>query len=183
MLLSPSLSASGKAANLGKVLRLPVHLCGNTTCAVVAHQDDHAAVNLANQPLEGVIRDIGRGTRPPHDQPPLIEQQAEFAADNPPMVGEPFAADLLGAAAFADGVNELDAIRVDDAEHGRRGQENPRPVLMGLEETKEPGALGEVGKQRPIVARQPAIERPVPDALVGRRKARYLTARLLTPPV
>ena len=33
------------------------------------------------------------------------------------MVGEAFPANLLGTAAFADGVNELDAIRVDDAEH------------------------------------------------------------------
>jgi hypothetical protein len=33
--------------------------------------------------------------------------------------------------------------------------------VMRLEETKEPGALGEVGKQRPIIARQPAIEGPV----------------------
>src|SRR5262249_26995480 len=73
----------------------------------------------------------------------------------------------LGAAAFADGVNELDAIRVDDAEHGRSGQENLRPVLMGLQETKEPGALGEAGKQRPIVARQPAIEGTVAHALEG----------------
>src|SRR5262245_24368746 len=38
---------------------------------------------------------------------------------------------------------------------------------MGLQETKEPGALGEVGKQRPIVTRQPAIEGPVAHALEG----------------
>ena len=30
-------------------------------------QDNHALFNLANEPLKGVIRDIGRGTRPPHD--------------------------------------------------------------------------------------------------------------------
>src|SRR5215217_6857183 len=38
---------------------------------------------------------------------------------------------------------------------------------MRLEETKEPGALGEVGKQRAIVARQPAIEGPVAPAFEG----------------
>ena len=27
-------------------------------------QDNHASVELSNQPLEGVIRDIGGGTRP-----------------------------------------------------------------------------------------------------------------------
>src|SRR5262249_38063923 len=35
---------------------------------------------------------------------------------------------------------------------------------MGPEEAKEPGALGEVGQQRPIVTRQPAIEGPVAHA-------------------
>src|SRR5215468_5490739 len=83
------------------------------------------------------------------------------------MVGEAFPANLLGAAAFADGVNELDAIRVDDAEHRRRSQENLRPVLMGLQEPKEPRPLGEAGEQRPIVACQPAIEGPVASAFEG----------------
>src|SRR5262249_24437094 len=110
-------------------------------------------------------------------------QQTEFAADNPPMVGEAFAADLLGAAAFAHRMDQLDTIGIDDAEHGRRGQESLRPVLMGLQKTKEPRPLGQAGKQRPIVACQPAIEGPVAHALVGRRTARYLAARLLTPPV
>ena len=38
-------------------------------------QDNHALLKRPNQPLERVIRDIGRGTRPRHDQPPLIEQE------------------------------------------------------------------------------------------------------------
>src|SRR5215475_11004020 len=99
-------------------------------------QDNHPPINLLNQPLKGVVRSIGGGTRPPHDQSPLIEQQTEFPADNPAVIRETFPTNLLGAATFAHGVNELDAIRVDDAEHGRRGQENLRPILMGLQETK-----------------------------------------------
>src|SRR5215467_8368513 len=31
-------------------------------------QDNHPPINLPNQPLKGVIRDIGRGTGPPHNQ-------------------------------------------------------------------------------------------------------------------
>ena len=114
-----------------------------------------------------VIRDIGGGTCPPHDQPPLIEQQTEFAPDNPAMIREAFAADLPRAAALAHGVDQLEAIGVDDPEHRRGGQERPRPVLMGREETKEPRPLGQAGKQRPIVARQPAIEGPVPPTFEG----------------
>ena len=68
------------------------------------------------------------------------------------MIREAFAADLLRAAACAHGVEHLDAIGVDDAEHGRSGSEDLRPVLMGLQKTKEPGALGQAGKPRPIVA-------------------------------
>ena len=68
------------------------------------------------------------------------------------MVGQAFAPDLLRAAALAHGVDQLDAIGVDDAQDRRSGEEDLRPVLMRLEEAKEPRALGEVGKQRPIVA-------------------------------
>src|SRR5215831_2947416 len=127
-------------------------------------QHNHPPINLLNQPLKGVVRSIGGGTRPPHDQPPLIEQQTEFPPDDPAMIREAFPADLLGAATFTDGMDQLDAVGVDHPEHGRGGQESPRPILMGFEETKEPGALGEPRKQRPIVARQPAIEGAVADA-------------------
>src|SRR5215831_512057 len=127
-------------------------------------QDNHPPINLLNQPLKRVIRDIGRGTGPPHDQSPLIEEQTQFPADNPAMVRHAFAADLLRTAAFAYGVNQLDAVGVNDPKHGRRSQEGLRPVLMGLQQTKEPRPLGQAGKQWPIVARQPAIEGPVTHA-------------------
>jgi len=80
------------------------------------------------------------------------------------VVRHAFAADLLRAAALAHGVDQLNAIRVNDAEHGRGGQESPRPILMGLQKTKEPGALGKPRKQRPIIARQPPIEGSITDA-------------------
>src|SRR5262244_2990357 len=124
-------------------------------------QDDHALFKLPNQPLKRVIRNIGGITRPPHDQPPLIQQETEFPTHNPAMIREAFAANLLGAPAFAHGMNQLNPIRVDDPEHGWGSQESPCPVLMGLQETKEPGALGELREQRAIITRQPAIEGPV----------------------
>ena len=130
-------------------------------------QNNHALFNLPNQPLKGIVGDIGRGTCPPHDQSPLIEQETQFAADNPAMVRHAFAADLLGTAAFAHGVNQLDAIRVNAPKDRRGGEEAPCPVVMGPQEAKEAGALGEAGKQRPIVTRQPAIEGTVAHALEG----------------
>src|ERR687896_719420 len=96
-------------------------------------QDNHPAINVSNEPLKGVIRDIGAGTCPPYNQPPLVQQQTEFATHNPAVIREAFAANLLGAATFTDGMDQLNAIGVDDAEHRRSGQEDPRPVLMGLQ--------------------------------------------------
>src|SRR6266446_3644381 len=127
-------------------------------------QDNHLFFELSNEPLKGVIRDIGGGTLPCHDQSPLIEQQTEFPPDDPAVVGEAFAANLLGTAAFTHGVDQLNAVGVNDAEHGRSGEEDLCPVLMGPEEAKKAGPLGEPGKQRPIVTCQPAIKRPVADA-------------------
>ena len=109
-------------------------------------QDNHLFFTLPNEPLKGVIRHIGGRTRPPDDQPPLIEQQTEFPPDNPAMVGQAFAANLPRTAAFADGVNELNAIGIDHPKHRWGGQEGLRPVVMGLQETKEPRPLGELGK-------------------------------------
>src|SRR5215470_7917272 len=70
-------------------------------------QDDHRLFALADKPLKGVLRDIGRGPRPPDDQPPLLEEQTQFAPDNPAVIREAFAADLVGTPAFAIGVDEL----------------------------------------------------------------------------
>src|SRR5262245_14116134 len=130
-------------------------------------QDNHLLFELPNEPLKGIVRHIGCVTCPTHDQPPLIEQQTEFAADDPAVIRHAFAADLLRTAAFADGVNELNAIGIDHPQHRWGGQEGLRPVVMGPQEAKEAGALGEVGKQRPIIPRQPAIEGPVAPALEG----------------
>src|SRR4030095_13624831 len=82
------------------------------------------------------------------------------------VVREAFAADLLRAAAFAHGVNELDAVGVNAPEHRWGGQESLRPVVMGREETKEPCPLGQAGEQWPIVTRRPPSERAVPHACV-----------------
>src|SRR6266487_2062631 len=105
-------------------------------------QDNHALLKLANEPLKRVIRNMGGVTRPRHHQAILVQQQAEFAADHPAMIGETFAANLLRATALAHGVDQLDAVGVNDPQHRRSSQEDLRPGLMGPEETKEPRPLG-----------------------------------------
>src|SRR2546428_1461212 len=49
-------------------------------------EDNHLFFELSNQPLEGVIRDIGGGTRPPPHQPPMIEEGAGVAPDKTAVV-------------------------------------------------------------------------------------------------
>jgi hypothetical protein len=61
-------------------------------------------------------------------------------------------------------MDQLGPIGINDAEDRRGGQEGLRPVVMGREEPKKPGALGQAGEQGPIIARQPARERPVAPA-------------------
>src|SRR5216684_3361342 len=73
-------------------------------------QDNHTPIKLLNQPLKGVVSDIGRGTRPPYDQPPLIQEETPFPADNPPVIREAFPADLLGTPAFTHRMDQLDAV-------------------------------------------------------------------------
>jgi hypothetical protein len=36
-------------------------------------QDNHPPINLLHQPLQGGIRDVRGGTRPSHDQSPLMQ--------------------------------------------------------------------------------------------------------------
>jgi hypothetical protein len=70
-------------------------------------QDNHTLLKLPNQPLKGVICDIGRVTRPRHDEAPLVQQETEFPADNPAIIRQAFAADLLGAPAFMGWSNSM----------------------------------------------------------------------------
>ena len=109
-------------------------------------QDNHLLFKLPNQPLKGVIRDIGGGTLPRDHQAPLIEQQTQFAPDDPAVIREAFPADLVRTPAFAHGVDQLDAVGVNDPVHRRSGQEDLRPVLMSPEEAKEARPLGQAGK-------------------------------------
>src|SRR5262245_43033329 len=83
------------------------------------HKKTAGAFRPLERGLKGVIGDMGGVTGPPHDHPPLIEQQTEFAPDNPAMVRHTFPADLLGTAAFTHGMDQLDPVGVDHPEHGR----------------------------------------------------------------
>lgn len=83
------------------------------------------------------------------------------------MVGEAFATDLGRAVPLPNRMNQLDAVTVHHPQEGGRRQEQQGPLPVSLELPKQPGALGQVGKQRLVISRQPAIERSVADPLQG----------------
>jgi len=115
-------------------------------------------------PLKGVIRDIRRWHTPTPRSIPTDEQETEFATDHPAMVREAFAAHLLGTPAFAHGVDQLDAVGVNDAEHRRSGQEDPRPSRDGSGRGERAACARGAGKQRAIVSGQPPVKRAVAHA-------------------
>jgi len=121
-------------------------------------QDEHVFLKLPDERLKARVMHIGGVTRPGHDQAEPIQQQAQLAAHNPAVIREPLTPDLPEAAAFPYRMDQLDPIGVNDAQQGGSSPEALRPVLMRREQPKEPGALGQVGEQRPVVPRQPSIK-------------------------
>src|SRR2546428_2121312 len=49
-------------------------------------EDHHPSVTLPNQRLKSLVRDIGGGTIPCHDQPPLVPPEASCSTHTPAVV-------------------------------------------------------------------------------------------------
>ncbi len=136
-------------------------------------EDDHALGEAGDERVESAVVDVGGvrapgaavvdvgGVRAPGaDESPLVEDDAELAADDPAVVGHAFAPDAREAAVplFAVGMGQLHAIAVGHAEDGWLRQEARGPVLVGGEQAEQARALGQLGEQRAVIARQPAVE-------------------------
>ena len=65
-------------------------------------QDHPAPVDLLNEPLQGVSRHMRRRTIPPYHQAILVQPQTEFPPDNPTMVGQAFATNVLRTPTLPD---------------------------------------------------------------------------------
>ncbi len=132
--------------------------------------DNHLLFKLLDERLEDRIRDVRRVARPADDQTQLIQQQAEFTANNPAMIRDSVASDLMRRAPFADGVDEFDAVSVNDAEHSRLGHKALRPSSVRAKEAKQAGSFRQGRKQRLEVTLKPTVERSVANAFDGEQE-------------
>src|SRR5215207_4519558 len=129
--------------------------------------DDHLLFVLPDERLEDRVRDVRRVALPRHDEAEFVQEQAEFTADDPAPVRQPFTPILSRRAAFADGVNQFDTVRVNDAQDGRLGQKALSPGAVRLEQTEQARPLRQRREQRLEITRQPAIKGAVADAFDG----------------
>jgi hypothetical protein len=130
-------------------------------------QDDHVLFKQPDERVKRGVMHIGHGTLPGDDQGELVQQQAQHAAHNPPVIREPLPPNLQEAPAFPPRMDQLDPVCVNDPQQRGGRQARGSPGLMSREQPKEPGALGQAGEQGPIVSRQPAIEGAIADAFEG----------------
>lgn len=133
--------------------------------------DDHLILVLFDERLKDCIRDIRRVTVPGDDEAEFIQEQAELTTDNPAPVRQPLASILPRRAAFSDGMNQLDAIRVNDTQDGRLSHESLGPRAVCLEQTEEARSFWQIWKQRLKVTHQPAIKGTVADAFDSKHES------------
>ncbi len=100
-------------------------------------EDEYLVSNRINRVLEDVaIVNISRIHIPTDDQTDVIEQQTQFTADNPAFVGQQaLLANLLGASSFPSGMNQFDAIAVNDTNQVGGNHETFNPVAMRVKQS------------------------------------------------
>src|ERR1700689_5697940 len=114
-----------------------------TAMKVVVRQYDHLILKTLHQMPEcRAIIDVGRGGAPGTDQALAVEQNAQFSTDNPAEIAEGFPADLFGTATGAARVEEFHAKAVNHAEECGGGHESLCPLVMGCQQTEQPGSFG-----------------------------------------
>jgi hypothetical protein len=105
-------------------------------------QDHHLVLKLADQAMERCIGGIRRGILPGHNQPILIEDVGNHCPNDLAMVRHSLATNLAIRPVFAPRMPQLDAIAIGDAQDGWLGQEQLRPISVGLTQLKQARPLG-----------------------------------------
>ncbi len=135
-----------------------------------AGQDHHVIGELSNQRAKLSVGDVGLIAVPATEPSHVIQDHRDFRPDNPAVIGQTLCAEWVVAATFPPRVQQFNAKSVGHAQQARLGQGSLGPLLMGLEQTKQPTALGQLGKQGPIVAAEPTVEGMFADAFQGEQQ-------------
>jgi hypothetical protein len=76
--------------------------------------EDHGAILIASdQRLKGGVMDVGGVTLPIDHLTEMVEQETQLAPHNPAPIGQPFPANLLLRATFANRMDQLNPVTVD----------------------------------------------------------------------
>ena len=79
-------------------------------------------------------------------KPNVIQQNTKFPPDDPALVRQAFATDLFLGASFASGMNQFDAIAIDDPKQRRLGLKGVGQILIGIQPAEESDARWKLGK-------------------------------------
>lgn len=113
--------------------------------AGVGQQNRFVAENL-DQRVEPLVMGVGRSPHPADDLAKMVERHAPLGAVDPAVIRHAQGAKEVRITSTADGMDQFDAVAVDDAEQGRLGQEEVGPLSLRLEAPKQAGALGQARK-------------------------------------
>ena len=95
-----------------------MHVGGGAALGMEAgsRQDNPLGLKLGNTRVKMGVVDVGSRAVPGTHQPPLVQEETELPADNPPMIAHALLANRGRAAPFPPGVHQLDAVAVRDAQ-------------------------------------------------------------------
>ncbi len=132
-------------------------------------QDHHFVFKSADQWMERSVIDISGSTVPAHDQPPLVQNTAQFSTHNPSMVREPLFTDLLFTSTRSIGMQQLDAVCISHTQDRCFSKETLCPVLMSGEQTKQAGSFRQLWEKGVPISHKPTIKGPIPNTFDGKQ--------------
>lgn len=138
----------------------------------IVHVNDHPSVKLLDQRVKRGVRDIRR-RRVSRDESELVGNDAEFAAHDPAPITQALfgKAASFRLAAFSDRMTQLNAERISHAKNARLSQKTVGQATVRLQAAKQARALGQSGKQRREVLREPPVKSVLRRALERKQQA------------
>jgi hypothetical protein len=114
---------------------------------------------------------VGRFPTPINDLTARSYQPAQFDTDYPPTITLAFLTDLSLAATFSNGMNEFDAVAVNDAFGLWRNQHCLSQNLVLFKHPEQTTQAGQVWKEMHIVTFEPTVESAVMDPFEAKEDA------------